>query len=199
VPRAPPAAAARLAYYSMGEIGVLAPRGWHCFGLFGSNGSILFVTPARQTFESLNDRAGLRGPAIQIGFSYGGTSGRFAVAEAIARLFPAHLAFARRVAAEGIMTERLPAGPYPHDRLTRLSPTEIAYTTPGGREGLGTENRFARGRDPVEGVVILQLGEGQDEETNLIKLDMRLPQALAPLVPAIVAAVRREYGPDGPR
>lgn len=199
VPRAVPAAAAtRLAYYSMGELGVLAPRGWHCFGLSGSDGSILFVTPARQTFATLNDEAGLRGPAVQVTLSYGGTSGRFAVAEAIARLFPAHMAFARQVAAEGIMAEPLPTGPYPGDRLIRLSPTEIAYATPGEREGLGTQNRLARGRDPVEGVVILQPGEGRDEEPNLIKLDLRLPPALAPLAPAIVAAVRRQHGPTRP-
>jgi len=185
-----PAAAAGLAYYSTGEIGVLAPRGWHCFGLSGSNGSILFVTPARQSFATLNDSAGLRGPAIQISLSYGGTSGRFAVAQAIARLFPAHRAFAEQVAEEGIMTEPLPAGPYPDDRLVRLSPTEVAFTTPGGRTGLGTQNRFARGEDPVEGIVIL-LPDGADEEIDLVKLDLRLPATLAPLAPAIVAEARR--------
>jgi len=191
VPRLPAAAAARLAYYSMGELGVLAPRGWHCFALSGSNGSILFVTPTRQTFESLNDEAGLRGAAVQLTLSYGGTSGRFAVAEAIARLFPAHMAFAREVAAEGIMTEPLPTGPYPGDRLTRLSPTEIAYATPGGRIGLGTENRFARGNDTVEGIVIL-LPRDADEEIDLVKLDQRLPATLAPLAPAIVAGLRHD-------
>ena len=38
--------AQRLAYYAAsGAPGVLAPRGWHCFGLYGSNGSRLIVVP----------------------------------------------------------------------------------------------------------------------------------------------------------
>ena len=39
------AAAAQLAYYASRDLGVLAPRGWHCLGLEGSNGSVLIVTP----------------------------------------------------------------------------------------------------------------------------------------------------------
>ena len=37
----PPAAAAQLAYHAPSDLGVLAPRGWQCLGLYGSNGSIL--------------------------------------------------------------------------------------------------------------------------------------------------------------
>lgn len=47
--------AERLAYYSTGDMGVLAPRGWHCFGLYGSSGSGLHVGPTpfrgRQLFS----------------------------------------------------------------------------------------------------------------------------------------------------
>lgn len=40
-------AAQNLAYYSaFGEgVGVLAPRGWYCFGAYGSSGSALLVSP----------------------------------------------------------------------------------------------------------------------------------------------------------
>jgi hypothetical protein len=39
-----------LAYYSHHESsgsGVLAPRGWDCFGTYGSGGSTLYVVPRR--------------------------------------------------------------------------------------------------------------------------------------------------------
>ena len=38
-------AAQQLAYYeSTQHFGVLAPRGWHCFGTYGSDGNSLFVS-----------------------------------------------------------------------------------------------------------------------------------------------------------
>src|SRR5579864_2187946 len=41
-----PEIARRLAYYKADHgSGILAPRGWHCFGTYGSNGSNLYVTP----------------------------------------------------------------------------------------------------------------------------------------------------------
>ena len=42
----PAGLAQRLAYYKAEDgIGVLAPRGWHCFSTYGSGGSNLFVSP----------------------------------------------------------------------------------------------------------------------------------------------------------
>jgi hypothetical protein len=39
--------AQNLAYYQSAQgIGVLAPRGWQCFGLYGSGGDTLYVTPS---------------------------------------------------------------------------------------------------------------------------------------------------------
>jgi len=36
----------QLAYYKAEQgFGVLAPRGWHCFGTYGSSGSSLYVSP----------------------------------------------------------------------------------------------------------------------------------------------------------
>ncbi len=38
--------ARELAFYTAGlDLGVLAPRGWHCFGVYGSSGEALYVTP----------------------------------------------------------------------------------------------------------------------------------------------------------
>jgi hypothetical protein len=190
VPRVPAAAAAQLAYYAMSELGVLAPRGWHCFGLEGSNGSTLIVTPEAHDVRDLLDRpTPLRGPAVQISFSFGGTSGRFEVARVIARAFPAQMAVAGRVAAEG-MGDPLPRGPYRTDHMVRLRRTAVGYTTPAGREGLGTDSRLAPADRPIEGLAILRGASDPD----LIKLDVRLPAAQARLATPILNAALAPRG-----
>jgi hypothetical protein len=190
VPRVRAAAAARLAYYAMSELGVLAPRGWHCFGLEGSNGSTLIVTPEAHGVRDLLDQPRpLRGSAVQISFSFGGTSGRFEVAKVIARAFPAQMAFARRVAAEGI-GDPLPDRPYRTDHMVRLRRMAVGYTTPAGREGLGTDSRLAPGDRPIEGLAIL-LGS---HDLDLIKLDVRLPAAQAHLATPILNAALAPRG-----
>jgi hypothetical protein len=184
VPQVPARAAGQLAYYTISELGVLAPRGWHCFGLEGSNGSTLIVTPQAHGFRDLLDQSTpLRGPAVQISLSFGSTSGRFEVAKVIARAFPAQMAFARRVEGEGI-GDPLPNGPYPTDHMVRLRRTAVAYTTPAGREGLGTESRLAPGDRSIEGLAILWTGY----DVDLLKLDVRLPAAQAGLARPILNA-----------
>ncbi|HVN17333.1 MAG TPA: hypothetical protein VMU05_01125 [Dongiaceae bacterium] len=89
-------AAERLAYYKAEYgVGVLAPRGWHCFGTYGSNGATLYVSPDPINAADLLSTSwkGFAGPAIQISVAEGGTSGRFEVAKTIARVFPKHKAF----------------------------------------------------------------------------------------------------------
>lgn len=68
--------APRLAYYKAEEgFGVLAPRGWHCFETYGSNGENLFVSPDPINREELLSTSwkGFAGPAIQISSSIGDT------------------------------------------------------------------------------------------------------------------------------
>jgi hypothetical protein len=186
VPRVSLAAAQQLAYYASRDLGVLAPRGWHCFGLYGSNGSILIVTPERHGARDLLSATApsLRGPAVQITESLGATSGRFAVARAIAQAFPAQRDFARNVAAEGI-GDPLPTGPVPTDRIVRLRPTVAAYTTPAGRDGLGTDSRLAPSDRPIDGLAILDPAGG---DMILVKLDVRLPASQAGLARVILNA-----------
>jgi hypothetical protein len=189
-PEVPRALEPRLAYYRSEALGVVAPRGWHCFGMYGSNGAILIVTPERHGVNDLLHRpVPLRGPAVQLTLSYGGTSGRFKVAELVARLFPAYIAFARDVAAEGI-GDPLPAGPYATDILRRRSATEVEYTTPANRRGLGTDSRLAMNSDPIQGIVILHPVDDWDS----VSLAVRLPAAQAALAPTIVETVHRAYG-----
>jgi hypothetical protein len=107
--RVPAQIAQRLAYYkSEHEIGALAPRGWHCFDLYESRGATLYVSPqAIDTVPVLSRISiGLTGPAIEIDYAYGGTSGRYEVARVIARVFPNHRVFVesliKRWSKEGI-------------------------------------------------------------------------------------------------
>jgi hypothetical protein len=89
----PPGAAQRLAYYKAEEgVGVLAPRRWHCFGTYGSNGATLYVSPDPINTADLFSTSwkGFAGSVIQISYEVGDTSGRFAVAKTIARVFPSH-------------------------------------------------------------------------------------------------------------
>jgi hypothetical protein len=183
VPRVGRAAAASLAFYASGDLGVLAPRGWHCFGLYGSNGSILIVTPQNLGARELlsPESHPLRGPVVQVALSLGGTSGRFEVARVIARAFPAQMAFARRVEAEGI-DGPFPTGPYTSDRMVRLRPLAVGYTTPAGRQGLGTDSRLVPDDRPIDGLAILDTSE----DWSLIKIDVRLAATQASLATAIL-------------
>ena len=99
-----PVSAAKLAFYSVdGANGVLAPRGWNCFGTYGSSGRELYVAPIPLSSAAVFATGfAITGPGIELSGSAGDTSGRFTVAQIIARLFPARMAFARQVIAEGI-------------------------------------------------------------------------------------------------
>jgi len=182
-PQVAPAAARQLAYYASENDGVLAPRGWHCFGLYGSNGSILIVTPEPHSARDLLSARPqpLRGPAVQRTYSNGGTSGRFTVADVIARAFPAYMAFARRVAAEGLGGP-LPNGPYRNDRMVRLRPDAVGYRTPAGREGLGTDSRLVPNGRPIDGLVVID----PEGDMGIVKTDVRLSAAQAALATPIL-------------
>jgi hypothetical protein len=133
---------------------------------------------------------GFTGPAIQLSIECGGTSGRFAVAGTIARIFPSHSAFVREVIAEGFATASdFPSGPYPNDKLTSKSNDVVEYLTPGQTEGLGTQSWLQKNADPICGVVILT---GLREEPNLISLRVRLPSAMTDLAPAIIQQTEGE-------
>ena len=179
------AAAQRLAYYkAQYGPGVLAPRGWHCFSTYGSNGSSLFVSPDPIDSKMLfsDDWKGFAGPAIQISFSFGDTSGRFEVAMIIARVFPAYKQFVQNVIAEGIEpASDFPSGPYAKDKLTYRSKKVVEFETPANSEGLGTDSRLLPNAGPIDGVAIIT---GAD--TDLIQLFARVSDNDRDLIPFIV-------------
>ena len=187
----PVAAALRLAYYQAEDSpGVLAPRGWHCFSTYGSNGANLFVSPdpidSKTVFS--DDWKGFLGPAVQISVSDGGTSGRFEVAQVVARVFPAYKGFAQNVIAEGIEPARdFPFGPYPSDKLTYRAKNIVEFETPANAHGLGTDSLLEMNAGPIDGVAVIS---GAD--TNLTHLSARVPATDSDLIPYMIKRAESE-------
>jgi hypothetical protein len=123
---------------------------------------LIIVTP--RTPPQIIPRESVKGRGVMAIESYGGTSGRFDVAEVSARIFPDVMAdFIARVKAEGF--------PYPDDQYTYLNPKLVKFTTPAHHDGIGT-GIFVPSADPVRGVV--SLAAGDERETNLLQYDLRL-------------------------
>jgi hypothetical protein len=187
----PAEAAQRLSYYKAEEgVGVLAPRGWHCFGTYGSNGTTLYVSPDAINASDLflTSWKGFAGPVVQISSEEGDTSGRFAVARTVARVFPGHKAFVEGIIAEGIEPAgSFPYGPYPTDRLKYRSEDIVEFWTPPHAEGLGTASRLLKNDSPISGVAILF-----GEEPNLLQLWVRIPSDAGDLTDFIIQQAERE-------
>jgi hypothetical protein len=195
-PKLDRAAAEHLAYYVSEDLGVLAPRGWQCFELYGSDGALLIVTPEHHDADDLFDaKTTLRGSAVVLSQWSGGTSGRFAVAKVAARVFPIARTFVQQVIDEGtIPKEEFAFEPYPDDTLTRRSDTEVEFVTPANRDGLGTDGRLAKNGQPISGVAILLT----DGDNDLVKLETRLPPDLRALAPAIITSAEASQGAPPP-
>lgn len=191
-PTVPKAAASQLAYYGSMYLGVLAPKGWHCFSLSGSGGDSLFVTPESHNAKDLLDgKTKLKGPAVELLRINGGTSGRFEVAAVVARLFPSKNDFVQQVIDEGLVeNEAFPSGPYPDDKLVRWGDTRVDFVTPANHGGMGTYDKMAINGQPISGIVILL----PDQDMNLVKLDVRLPPETRHLRQAIITAVKKSNG-----
>jgi len=137
---------------------------------------------------------GFSGPVVQISHEFGGTSGRYGVAEIVARVFPAHKAFIANVIAEGFETAAdIPSGPYPNDKLHYRSKEIVEYETPPQTDGLGTRSRLQKNGSAILGVAMLS---GPDEELNLSLLSIRLPVGSENLSTAIIQQAEREAAAD---
>jgi len=187
-----PKDAQALAYYESADgIGLLAPRGWYCEGASGSSGNGLFLSP-NPIQHDLSGWHGLEGQAIEIYRMFGGTSGRYGIAEIMSRVFPRYRAFATKVM-EG-MDRPVPTGPYPKDTLTYRGKTVVEYKTPAQTEGLGNFQSWLGKNDlPIRGAAIIvgappSVGDGPD----LVLLSVRFSPALNGLIPVIVEEFERE-------
>ncbi len=186
IPKLPAPVAARLAYYVSQSSSVLAPRGWHCFGTYGSGGANLIVTPEPHGSDDfLKKSVKIKGPAVDTSSILGGTSGRFAVAAIAARLFPTYNSFVKGVIAEGIEPESdFPVGPYPDDIMIRVGASQVKLTTPAHSTGMGTRGYLIASDLPIHGIInISPLSDVANGGIALIRV--RLPTDLADLIPAI--------------
>ena len=182
--------AQEFAYYSAGNSGVLAPRGWHCFEVYGSSGGALFVAPGQFDSATIFSGAwpGFTGPAIELSNTSTDTSGRFEAARTIARAFPAQMEFVRQVEAEGIDEDApYPAGPFPTDTLKYINRDAVEYLTPPNERGLGTLSKLKVNDGSIMGVAILRLEKG-----SLIQLSVRLPNEMVRMRPIIIQELERE-------
>jgi hypothetical protein len=187
--------ASRLAFYqSKYDNGILAPRGWHCANLEGSNGWILFLASEHLNATALLDPKNhpLKGPAIQFTVRNGGTSGRFEVAQLIARYFPQRRAFLKSVIAEGIEPAGdFPSGPFKADQLVTRRKDLVEYLTPAGRKGLGTKSRLIPSDLPIRSFAAV-VGGANDDWAGFT-MAVRLPKDMDDLAPVILSWAERRY------
>jgi len=180
-----------LAYYKSADgIGLFAPRGWYCEGASGSSGYALYLSP-KPIRDSQSGWEGLEGVAIEVDHITSAASGRYEIAEIMARVFPEYRAFAARVL-EGI-DRPLPPGPYPRDTLKYQSKTVVEYKTPAQTEGLGNMDSWLKKNDtPIEGAAIM-LGDidKYGDAPDVLRLSVRLSAVQARLTPVIVRDVER--------
>jgi hypothetical protein len=184
-----PEIAQRLAYYEAGVApGLLGPRGWSCFGIYGSGGSSLFITPEPIESAPFPLRE-FTGPVIKIDSTSGDTSGRFEVAQVVARVFPKHRAFVQGVIDMfDFFASQVTYGPYPSDKLIYRSERVVEYVTPPNTEGLGTVTSYVKqNNESIEGVAILQ-----EPTPDLLLLSVRLPPDLKVLTSQIIREVERQ-------
>jgi hypothetical protein len=180
-PRLPVAVASRLAWYASSDLGVLAPRGWKCLGLYGSNGSMLLVVPDDPRQLAAGHAQPIKGQGVQLGVSFGETSGRFEAARIAARLFPNRQAFVDSVASEGIWPkEAFKNDAFPHDRIRRFGSDQVSFETPANEDGLGTMSRLVKSQDPIQGMAKM------NEDNDATLLVVRLNPALRELAPTIL-------------
>ena len=198
-----PKLARKLAYYKpASSSGVLGPRGWSCFGTYGSGGDSTFVTP--EPIDSARVFSGewrnLTGAAIEVDHRNGGTSGRDAVAQVIARVFPRYKPFVDGVVEMfDFLAERMVFGPYPSDELIYRSDRVVEYRTPPRLEGLGTiTSRLKPSDRPIGGVATLV---GELPEIDALVLSVRLPPEMISLQRSIVEQLEHDAGepPNQPR
>ena len=174
-----------IAYYK-GENapGVFAPAGWHCRVWYGSSGSSILVTPTPiDTTQFLPPK--VLGPAVDMDFSFAGTSGRFTVARYASRLFPRVLArFIEGVRNEHLVPDStLALPPYARDSVTAVDSLVAEFTTPPRVSGLGTAGFLGPSRDPVHGVVVIA---PDPDEPDMSILRVRLGESMRQVEAAVL-------------
>ncbi|MGA3242899.1 MAG: hypothetical protein ABSG03_42200, partial [Bryobacteraceae bacterium] len=157
-------------------------------------GYAMFLSP-KPIHQSMSGWEGLEGSAIEIEHMNGGTSGRYDIAQIIARVFPAYRAIAIR-ALDGIDLP-IPSGPYPKDTLEYIGKTIVEYKTPAQTEGLGNfDSLLGKNDKPIARAAILLVDpppnpNGDPPDPDMVRLSVRFLPDLPRLTPAIVRYVER--------
>jgi hypothetical protein len=181
--------AQQLAFYkAQGEFGVLAPRDWYCFGVYGSGGDTLYVSSIPiDTANLFSGGLNVEGPAIALVHRFGNTSGRFSVAELVAHVFPAYSQFAKNLTQEYPLMVPFTFSPYPKDKLTYKTKAVVEFHTPAQADGLGTYLALTKSDAAIDGVAIII-----EPEFDSLVLSVRLPLDLSSLKSAIVSQIERD-------
>jgi hypothetical protein len=129
-----------------------------------------------------------KGSGVELAYNYGGTSGRWAVAEAIARYFPKHRNFIEQNF-KGLDVGPLPLGPYPGDTFSLRTDTLVRYTTPPLTKGAGTVWALAPAAHAVQGLTMLV---SDPDGPDLLRANIRLPDADGRLAEIILDNAERQ-------
>jgi hypothetical protein len=188
----PEESASRLAYYAASDTagaGVVAPRGWGCFGVYGPAGESLTVMPQGSDLPILDRGARTgAGPVVIRDLLVGGTAARSLIARVSARVFPVARKLARPPAEpEAAEPAERAAEPWRMDRMVRLSDVVVGYLTPPESEGLGTIFGPAHGPGPVQGLAFLTGASENLDDPSLVRLAVRLGDVDQGLYPSIAA------------
>jgi hypothetical protein len=187
--RVPEGTATSLAFYSAYEgvrAGVLAPRGWDCFGTYGSSGTTLYVVPhpvggpILDRFDKVKE-----GPAVIKRFADGDTSGHYELAKISARIFPRARDLVERIREVGVDHDYA-FTPWPADRLDYLTDFAVGYVTPAEAHGLGSAIGLPPTREPISGLVFLM--SNKEKIPYLEELAVRLERSDQRLYAAIAVA-----------
>jgi hypothetical protein len=166
----------KIAFYKGAySYGVFAPRNWNCLVLYGSSGSVVFVSPAGLAPSEISGGK-FQYPAVSIEVQDGGTSGRFAVATYASRLFPQLAApFVDAVKSEGIVpASEFERGPYVHDSVKYPARGVATFITPANSLGVGTEALLGPTRDPIRGVAVLHTSGDWELRILRVRLETSL-------------------------
>jgi hypothetical protein len=156
----------------------------------------MIVTPQPPPREP----AVIAGPGVFAAVYFGGTGGRFEVAQVGARFFPQALgAFIRKVRTgdADLRAAHFVVKPYPDDIVTRVGDRIVEFTTPASHDGFGTSGAglmlsgqpigsygaFVISNQPVRGVVAVS---ADPVWPNLAEFDVRLGAKRASLATVLI-------------
>lgn len=165
-----PRNAAQLAYYKSGAtIGVLAPRGWKCLGFKDANGEGLLVSPG-----PIDPKKKFDGPVVEVRRKPATAA---EVASVISKVFPSVL-------------NKAPAPPatrFGSDEVIYSSGETAEYSTPEGKDGLGTSFSLKANDSFIRGVTKLH-----GKTPDLYFLSVRLPDSIS----RVAASILRQFERD---